>query len=297
MISWEGFAVAMGRPRVARDLGADGTALYADPMRRSVALPVLVVLVVTLATACSSGGGSASSGSTTTTTRASKDDGNTCRFIVAATGRRFRQAPADLQYLQTATAEPTECYDKITFTFDHGDGPNLPPGYIVEYREPPFIEGLRSSAEGFPDAKAILYVEFRPASTSDRRFAGRATQTYKGNLRLQFPSIAPFSQGGMGHTVIVEWLDKAPPSLPEPLVPQGTTTTTQAQKSATTTTSAPPVASTAPTATTTTVPPVEFVPNDPAVTRVVWLIGLDAKRPFTVDAANQPSRVSILIMR
>lgn len=259
---------------------------------------MLVVLVVVLATACSSGG-SDSSTSTTTATRAPTGDGagNTCRFIVAATERRFRTAPADLQYLQTATAEPTECYDKITFTFDHGDGPNLPPGYIVEYREAPFIEGLRSSSEGFPDAKAILYVEFRPASTSDRRFAGRATQTYKGNLRLQFPSVAPFSEGGMGHTVIVEWLDKAPPSLPESLVPQVTTTTTKAPKSAATTTTAPPVDATAPTAPTTTVPPVEFVPNDPAVTRVVWLIGLDSKRPFTVDAANQPSRVSILIMR
>ena len=201
----EGLGGVVFGSRGVRDLGADGTALYAAPMRRRLALPALVVLVVTIATACSSGGSGSSS--TTTTTRASKTKGagNTCRFIVASTGRRFRQAPADLQYLQSATAEPTECYDKITFTFDKGDGPDLPPGYIVEYREPPFVEGLRSSAEGFPDAKAILYVEFRPASTSDRRFPGRATQTYKGNLRLQFPSVGPFSAGGMGHTVIVEW--------------------------------------------------------------------------------------------
>jgi len=270
-----------------RDLGADGTALYADPMRCRVAPVVLVVLAVTVAAACSSGGTDASRRSTTTT-RASKgtDSSNGCEFIVASTGRRFRQTPADLQYLQVATAEPTECYDKITFTFDHGDGPDLPPGYVVEYREPPFIEGITSSSEGFPDAKAILYVEFRPASTSDRRFSGRAVQTYKGNLRLQFPSIAPFSEGGMGHTVIVEWLDKAPPSLPEGLAPVEVTTTTAASAEDTT--------ATEPTA---TVPPGEFVPNDPAVTRVVWLIGLDSKRRFTVDSANQPSRVSVLIMR
>jgi len=243
--------------------------------------------MVTVATACT-GGGSDSSGGSTTTTRASngKRTSNGCEFIVAATGRRFRQAPEDLQYLLTATAEPFECYDKITFTFDKGDGPDLPPGYVVEYREPPFIEGIRSSSEGFPDAKAILYVEFRPASTSDRRFAGRAVQTYKGNLRLQFPSVAPFSEGGMGHTVIVEWLDKAPPSLPEGLAPVEVTTTTIVPGDATTPTEPP-----------TTAPPVEFVPNDPAVTRVVWLIGLDSKRPFTVDSANQPSRVSVLIMR
>lgn len=30
---------------------------------------------------------------------------------------------------------------------------------------------------------------------------------------------------------------------------------------------------------------------------VMWLIGLDTKRPFTVDAANQPPRVSIYIAR
>lgn len=268
-----------------RDLGADGTALYADPMRRRRVLVGFVVLIVTVATACSSGGSGSSSGPTTTTSTTASGSDSGCEFIVASTGRRFRQAPADLQYLQTATAEPTECYDKITFTFDHGDGPDLPPGYLVEYREPPFIEGIRSSSEGFPDAKAILYVEFRPASTSDRRFPGRAVQTYKGNLRLQFPAVGPFREGGMGHTVIVEWLDKAPPSLPEGLAPGEATTTTA------------PADAAAPTEPTTTVPPVEFVPNDPAVTRVVWLIGLDSKRPFTVDSANQPSRVSVLIMR
>lgn len=258
-------------------------------MRRPTLRVVLLVLPAMVAAACSSGGGGSST-SATTTTRAQDTAGpkNGCQFIVAATGKRSRAAPADLQYLQTATAEPTPCYDKITFTFDNGDGPDLPPGYTVEYREPPFIEGIRSSAEGFPDAKAILYVEFRPASTSDRRFAGAARQTYKGNLRLQFPSVAPFSQGGMGHTVIVEWFDKAPPSLPEGLVP--TTTTLPVAAPA-------PDDATTPTEPPTTAPPVEFVPNDPAVTRVVWLIGLDSKRPFTVDAANQPSRVSILIMR
>jgi hypothetical protein len=30
---------------------------------------------------------------------------------------------------------------------------------------------------------------------------------------------------------------------------------------------------------------------------VMWLIGLDTKRPFTVDAANQPPRVSVYIAR
>ncbi|MFO7590582.1 MAG: hypothetical protein R6X23_06755 [Acidimicrobiia bacterium] len=261
-------------------------------MRRRLAVAGLAVLIVTVATACSSGGSGSSTGPTTTRATSAPDSSSGCEFIVASTGRRFRKAPADLQYLQTATAEPTECYDKITFTFDRGDGPDLPPGYIVEYRDPPFIEGIRSSSEGFPAAKAILYVEFRPASTSDRRFAGSPRQTYKGNLRLPFPALGSFSEGGMGHTVIVEWLDKAPPSLPEGLAPVEVTTTT-APADADPADPSPTV----PADPSTTVPPVEFVPNDPAVTRVVWLIGLDRKRPFTVDSANQPSRVSVLIMR
>jgi hypothetical protein len=28
----------------------------------------------------------------------------------------------------------------------------------------------------------------------------------------------------------------------------------------------------------------------------VWLIGLDERRPFTVDAANHPPRVTVLVM-
>ena len=43
----------------------------------------------------------------------------------------------------------------------------------------------------------------------------------------------------------------------------------------------------------TTLPGVEPLPQ-----RVVWLIGMDRKRPFTVDCLNgSPSRINILIMR
>ncbi|HEY6319191.1 MAG TPA: hypothetical protein VI462_15060 [Acidimicrobiia bacterium] len=35
---------------------------------------------------------------------------------------------------------------------------------------------------------------------------------------------------------------------------------------------------------------------DPNQSQVVWLIGLDAKRPFTTDAANSPPRVSVLVI-
>jgi hypothetical protein len=36
----------------------------------------------------------------------------------------------------------------------------------------------------------------------------------------------------------------------------------------------------------------------PIPQRVVWLIGLDRKRPFTVDCANgPPARINVLIMK
>lgn len=237
------------------------------------------IVCLSVLAACA-GGGDSSTSSTTRPTRSdgAATDGPGCRYIVAGTERRSTTPGKDLMFLTAAVAEPTTCYDKITFTFDPGDGPDLPPGYTVEYREPPFLEGVRTSTEGFKDAKYVLYVEFRPVSTEDTRLAGRAKQTYKGNLRLTLAD--------MKDTVIVEWLDSALPSVPEattgPSVPRSggpSTTTTLA-----------PAPDAAPTTTTT------LAPNDPATSRVVWLIGLDAKRPFTVDAVNRPPRVSVIVM-
>ena len=148
-------------------------------------------------------------------------------------------------YLTDAVVEPTVCYDKITFTFDPGDGPDLPPGYVVEYRKPPFVEGIHTTTEGFKDAKAVLYVEMQPTATVDRRFAGSGRLTYRGNQRLGFDSAK------MKHTVIVEWLkDYQDPT-----------------------------------------------PDDPTDDKVIWVIGLDKKVAFTVDSANQPPRVSVLVMK
>ena len=168
-----------------------------------------------------------------------------CRYIVASEGKRFRRPAKDLMYLNDAVVEPTACYDKITFTFDTGDGPDLPPGYVVEYRKPPFVPGIHTTTEGFKDAKAVLYVELQPTDTVDRRFAGSGRLTYRGNQRLGFDSTK------MKHTVIVEWLkDYQDPT-----------------------------------------------PDDPTDDKVIWVIGLDKKVPFTVDSANQPARVSILVMK
>jgi len=266
------------------DDGADGTALYAGRMRpRLLTAGVLACLM--LLAACSGGAGT----STTPATRSGTPDsrgsnGPGCRYIVAGTEKRSTPPGEDLEFLTSAIAEPKTCYDKVTFEFDPADGPDLPPGYTVEYRKPPFVEGVRTSTEGFKEAKYVLYVEMRPVSTIDTRFSGRGITTYKGNLRLGLQ--------GMEHTVIVEWLDTAPPSVPESIAPPSTSTTSRGTSprgsgSTTSSTAAPP----APPTTSTT-----LARNDPATSRVVWLIGLDSKRPFTVDASNQPPKISILIM-
>jgi len=215
--------------------------------RRAVAL---VVVVTVGAAACgggddsSEGSGSGSgSGSQTAANRQIKGPG--CEFIVAGEESRVIPPKDDMQFLMAAEASATECYDKITFFFDQGDGPDLPPGYTVEYREDPFgLEGIPTSTGGFKDARAVIYVEIPRASATDGRQTGRVVETYKGNLRLQLK--------GMEHTVIVEYLSKI-------------------------------------------VDPTPFENPDDA--KIVWLIGLDEKRPFTVDTVNQPPRVSVLVMK
>ena len=41
---------------------------------------------------------------------------------------------------------------------------------------------------------------------------------------------------------------------------------------------------------------VDATPDIHTDDKIVWLIGLDSKRPFTVDAANQPPRVTVIVM-
>jgi hypothetical protein len=282
------------------DDGADGTALYAGPMRPRPLLAGALACLVLLSACASQSGDSSTSATTTTTKPHHAPQGPGCRFIVAGTGARSTPPGDKLLFLQDAVAQATTCYDKITFVFDKGDGPDLPPGYTVEYKKPPFLEGVHTSTEGFKEARYVLYIEFRPVSTNDTRFPGRVRQTYKGNLRLGLKS--------MRHTVIVEWLKDAPPSLN---ATTNTTTTTKSAPATTTTTRAKQKGKGGSTSTTTTtLAPATTVPaplpgptttttlplNDPATSRVVWLIGLDSKRPFTVDASNQPPQVSIIIM-
>jgi hypothetical protein len=153
-----------------------------------------------------------------------------CQFLVAREAKRSIPPPKDILFLTDAVATPQPCYDKITFTFT-STGADLPPGYEVEYKKPPFTEGPQNSPVETVGS-AFLVVTFKPAASTDGRDPANPKQTYLGNLRL--------SLRGTHHTCIVRHLADG----------LGT---------------------------------------------VNWLIGLDTKRPFTVDAYNNPPRVDVLI--
>jgi hypothetical protein len=195
-------------------------------------------VLLTVVSACS--GGSSASRPRRRTHAVSNGPG--CQYIVAGVDKRatvplINQA----EYLVNASATPTVCYDKISFVFDKGNAPDLPPAYTVQYKTPPFAPGLSTATEQLDGVHAILEVTMTPASLTDARSPSNPRTTYQGNLRLALQ--------GMRHVLIVELLRTFPqPSL------------------------------------------------DPNAGVVVWLIGLDSKRPFTTDSANQPPRVNVLIM-
>jgi len=254
-------------------------------MRRAFAFTVAFSLVALAA--C--GGGSSDSTSkgsktgsdTTEPTGISASDPG-CRYIVAGAASRETNPGTTLEYLNTAIVEPFACYDKVTFTFtvdaeapvttttgDGVDASTCSPSYIVEYRkEAPFGlvkpdgKNVATTTGGFDDAKAVLYVEMKPAIAISE-YPSRPELAYPGNITLSFPA------SDMHHVVIVEWVKK---------LPEGESTSTP----------------------TTTPPGVIPFPQ-----RVVWLIGLDQKRPFTVDCANAPPsddgivrrEINILIMK
>ena len=207
-------------------------------MGRSVRRFGVVLSLLVAAAACSGGGAAAPSRHKTST---AVDNGPGCQFIVAGTDKR-QTVPLinQSEFLVNASATPTVCYDKVSFVFEVGNGPDLPPAYTVQYKNPPFLPGVRTATEDLSGVHAILEVTIFPASVTDNRNPNNQPSTYQGNLRLALP--------GTRHTLIVELLR----SFPEP--------------------------------------------PDPNQSVVVWLIGLDSKRPFTTDAANQPPRVNVLIM-
>lgn len=156
-----------------------------------------------------------------------------CGNVVASRDRRATAPSEHRVLLVNAVASSEPCWDRIVFTFVTPEA-NAPPGYEIEYRDPPFtdLNGANIPTVG----EAFLYLTFRPASQWDEQ-DGRRVQTYTGNLRLQLAD--------MQHTELVAKLTDAE---------DGTQS---------------------------------------------WVIGLDGRRAFTVDASTNAfgAAVAVYVMR
>jgi hypothetical protein len=204
---------------------------------------LVAVAMVSLA-ACQGGGGETASTGTSTTAPATTAPATTAPAdaTVPGTCPGFRGASTALAsvgataaaVLVGADAGAAGCLDQVTFTFRSlGNGNGLPPGYVVQYKDPaqePFLDGDPPVAISLPGA-AFLVVTMSPALSVDPFVEGMPS-TYDGNLSLEY--------GEHSHLQIVRKL------------PDGQNT-------------------------------------------VVWVIGLDSVRPFRVDRAEDPPRVTVYI--
>ena len=177
--------------------------------------------------ACDSG--SSQTTASTTTTTAPETPAGPCPTFHGTTSRAASVGPRPVGLLTDATAGVAGCLDEVTFTFQSlGNG--TPPGYVVEYKDPPFSDG-DPPHEVSLDGAAFLAVTISPAASVDITQPD-TPRTYFGNLSLQY--------GDHHHLVLVRKFDDALGS-------------------------------------------------------VRWVIALDGKRPFLVDSAANPTRISIYI--
>lgn len=193
---------------------------------RAVAIVSLVVAVGALG-ACT--GGDSPSATPPTTAAVGDAAGAPCSPFQGSTTRLESVGERPLGLLTGAHAGAAGCLDQVTFTFDSTGG-GTPPGYVVEYVEPPFSDGDPPRAVGL-DGEAFLSVIISPASSFDVTKEDRP-RTYFGNLLLQY--------GEHHHLVLVRKFDDHLGS-------------------------------------------------------VRWVIALDERRPFRVDSAADPPRITVYI--
>ena len=238
----------------------------------------LVGVLLVAAAACGgsdSDGQAANRGNRTPDPTGISADDPGCRYIVAGNAARATNPGGQVSFLTTAVAENFACYDKITFTYlqdeeavptptsvppDTSVSVTCTPAYTVEYREAPF--GLLRP-DGEPVSTSTAGFDDARAVLYVEMAPAIGVSTNGANPELAYPGglRLVFEASAMHHINIVEWVKNLPEGEQIP-VP-------------------------------TTLPGVEPLPQ-----RVVWLIGMDRKRPFTVDCLNgSPSRINILIMR
>ncbi len=198
-----------------------------------VACVLALALALTL-TACDSGSSSSTSAPTTTTTGPATDGRPVlppapCGTFHGSMARAQSVGPRPAGLLTDAFAGAAGCLDQVTLLFQSlGNG--TPPGYVVEYKDPPFTDG-DPPVEVSLDGEAFLAVSIAPAASFDFTKED-IPRTYFGNLLLQYDD--------HHHLVLVRKFDDG----------LGT---------------------------------------------VQWLIALDGKRPFTVDSASDPTRITVYI--
>jgi hypothetical protein len=189
---------------------------------------LLVVCVLALACGACDSGASQATSSATTTSRPGTPAGP-CPTFHGTTSREASLGARPVGLLTDATAGVAGCLDVVTLTFQSlGNG--TPPGYVVEYKDPPFADGDPPHDVSL-DGAAFLTVTITPAASVDITKED-TPRTYFGNLLLQYDE--------HHHFVVVRKFDDA-------------------------------------------------------LGAVHWVIGLDAKRPFLVDSAANPTRISIYI--
>jgi hypothetical protein len=189
---------------------------------------LLVACVLALALgACDAGSPPARSSSSSAT--APVAPAGPCPPFHGTVARAESVGPRPLGLLTDAYAGAVGCLDQVTFTFD-SLGQGTPPGYVVEYQDPPFLNG-DPPREITPDGAAFLSVTISPAASVDVTKEDQP-RTYFGNLLLQYDE--------HHHLVLVQKLDDV-------------------------------------------------------LGAVRWVIALDAKRPFVVDSAADPTRITVYI--
>ncbi|MEX1009451.1 MAG: hypothetical protein WD271_16655 [Acidimicrobiia bacterium] len=190
---------------------------------------VLVACVFALALGACDGSSSQTGSTTSTTTGSTGTPAGPCPTFHGTTARAASVGPRPIGFLTDATAGVAGCLDQVMFSF-RSLGNGTPPGYVVEYKDPPFSDG-DPPREFSLDGAAFLSVTIAPAASFDVTQEDHP-RTYFGNLLLQYDD--------HHHLVLVRKFDDA----------LGT---------------------------------------------VRWVIALDGKRPFVVDSAADPTRITVYI--
>ncbi len=226
------------------------------PRLRFAALTVVLALV---AAACLGGGSQARQPATTTTT-----NGPGCQFIVASEASRSEPAAITQPvFLTSASATPTVCYDKITFVFTPGSQIIGVPTTTTTTVPGATTTTTNPALSDYPPGYSVQYM--KPPFAPGLRSATEQIPSVSAILEVTISPAAETDTQTSRHVLTYDG------PLRLPLTGMAHTDS------------------------------VELLSNfpqapAPAPPKVVWLIGLDTKRPFTTDYANDPPRLSVLIL-